>query len=273
MTKTPLTEASKKFDLKFLLVGANGSGKSYLPATYTAGPIHYYMFDKGGEKSIYKLLKARPADAPPITIDNFSSNSHNYTSFWKTLQSDAKEGFFEDFAEQNGLVVFDSITNANIKAKYEIAKLAGQDLVQMSMANNNKQGMDQPLWGQLLGWMQTLMSTIQELPCAAVATVHLFDKFDKTGSVINRVPSVNGQLQQIIGIDYDEVYLMECKGSKHTIHFKEHGMFEAKSRVFSAKKLRDFTMDQLATAYLNGDTLEEVKGGGPAPILIKKVVK
>ncbi len=270
MTKTPLTEGTKKFDLKFFLVGASGSGKTHFCGTYTAGPVHFYMTDRGGEKTLYKLLKTRPKSAPPITVDIIPSGKHAYTEFWTLLQQDAKAGFFDSIAEQSGLVVLpDSITTINELAKTEIAIRKGIDLVQMSQAKDNKNVMDPALWGQLLSWMNLLVQTIQELPCATATTVHLFTETDKDGAVIKRVPSVNGQFRQTIGINFDEVYLMECKGTKHNIYFKEHNYFNAKSRVFSVKKLTDVTMDEIASAYLTGDTLDDVKGGA-APTLLRK---
>ena len=53
--KQKLTERKRKFDLKFLLTGNSGSGKTHFTATYTKGPIHYYMFDRGGEKTVEKI--------------------------------------------------------------------------------------------------------------------------------------------------------------------------------------------------------------------------
>ncbi len=269
-TKTPLTEASKHFDLKFFLVGASGSGKTHFCGTYTKGPVHFYMTDRGGEKTLHKLIKERPTSAPPITIDIIPSGKHAYTEFWTLLQKDAKDGFFDHMAEQSGLVVIpDSITTINEMAKTEIASRKGIDLIQMSKAKDNKNVMDPALWGQLLSWMNLLVQTIQELPCATATPVHLFTETNSDGAIIRRTPSVNGQFRQTISINFDEVYLLECRSSKHNIHFKEHNYFEAKSRVFSAKKLTDFTMDRIASAYLSGDTLDDVKGGAP-PILAKK---
>ena len=71
---------------------------------------------------------------------------------------------------------------------------------------------------------------------------------------------------------FDEVYLMEGKGTRHNMYFKEHDYFNAKSRVFSAKKVTDFTMDKIAEAYLAGDTLEEVKTNKPTPKLVRKKI-
>jgi len=107
--------------------------------------------------------------------------------------------------------------------------------------------------------MQTLVGVMQDLPCATATTVHLHTLMDSDQAVVGRYPSVNGQFRQLIGVDYDECYLLETRGENHIINFKERLQFEAKSRVFSTKDVRNFTMDQLAAAYLSGDTLDKKK--------------
>ena len=85
--KKKLSARKRKFDLKFLLTGNSGSGKTHLTATYN-GPIHYYVFDKGGEKTVEKIMGNRT----DITIDDFSSNSIQFSDFWKQYQEDEKKG-------------------------------------------------------------------------------------------------------------------------------------------------------------------------------------
>lgn len=260
-TKQILKSSNKKFDLKFFLVGNSGSGKTHFCGTYTKGPIHFYMLDRGGEKSLYKLIDKRDKSLPPITIDVISNRTNKYSDFWKILQNDAKDGFFDHMAEQNGLVVLpDSLTTANIMAKKEIASIAEVDLLEIGVERNMRKVMSPPLWGQLLGWMQELIGTTQELPCATATTVHLFTEFDKDGAILKRVPAVNGQFRQLVGINFDEIYLLEVKGAKYNLYFKDHSYFEAKSRVFTGKKLTSPTMDIIHDAYLSGDPLNQ-KGG------------
>jgi len=119
--KTKLTERKRIFDLKFLLTGNSGSGKTHFTATYTKGPLHYYMFDKGGEKTIEKISKNRT----DITLDNFSHDDMLFSDFWRTFQEDEKAGLFEWLKEQSGMLVLDSLTNANKKAIHEIEKKSG----------------------------------------------------------------------------------------------------------------------------------------------------
>ena len=156
--KTTLKEAKRKFDLKFLLTGNSGSGKTHFTATYTKGPIHYYMFDRGGEKTIEKVMNK--IDRKDITIDNFSSSSIIFSDFWRQFQLDEKNGFFDWLAEKNGLLVLDSLTNANRKAIAEIEKKSNITPSGIGKTLDMKKGMAIPHWGQLLNWMTTLVLSL-----------------------------------------------------------------------------------------------------------------
>ena len=249
--KTKLSAKQRKFNLKFLLTGNSGSGKTHFTATYTQGPIHYYMMDKGGEKTIEKLIKNRE----DITIDNFSQNAVLFSDFWKQFQIDAENGFFDHLAENQGLLVLDSLTNANQKAIYEITKKSGVTPSGIGTKLDNKKGMSQPHWGQLLNWMTTLVTSLQELPCAVAVTVHLHTLMNSEQHVVARYPAVNGQFRQLLACDFDEAYLLTTQGIKRKIFFTEKLNFEAKSRVFDMPYVENITMDQLSQAYLNNQTV------------------
>ncbi len=254
--KTPYVPPADVFDLNFFLCANSGAGKTHLCATYTLGPVHFYMLDKGGERTLKKLLKGRPK-SNPISIDNLSRETDTFSAFWKKLQQDEKEGFFAHMAEQNGLVVFDSATSANKKAIHEIMRVNRRGGYTVGKSFTAKtDGMQITDWGQLSQWMTQLVSTIQELPCATATTVHLHTIMDGDQQVVARYPSVNGQFKQIIGTDYDETYLLENRKDKYTIHFKEKHKFQAKSRIFSVSKVTNYTMDMLATAYTNNKPLK-----------------
>jgi hypothetical protein len=249
--KTKLSAKQRKFDLKFLLTGNSGSGKTHFTATYDQGPIHYYLFDKGGEKTIEKIMGNRT----DITIDNFSSNSIEFSDFWKQFQEDEKNGLFNWLLENQGLLVLDSLTNANQKAIKEIAKKAGVTPSGIGKKIDMKLGMAPAHWGQLLQWMTTLTSSLQELPCAVAVTVHLHVLMNKDQEVVARYPAVNGQFRQLLATDFDEAYLLVSKGSKRQIYFTEKLNFEAKTRVFDMDKIEDITLSELVKAYLEGKTV------------------
>ncbi len=265
MPKTPLTTTDPKFDLKFLLVGGSGSGKTHLCGTYTQGPVHFYMIDPGGEKTLRKLLPGRPAISP-ITIEYFSLQDHHFTDIWKQLQADAKAGFFEELASQNGLLVLpDSLTTLSIMITRDIAKKHNRDL---KSADKNKIMRIQD-WGVLGAYLRELISVINDLPCAVAATAHLHNDTDSQGSIIGRAPLVSGNLKYTMGLFFDEVYLLENKGNNRNIHFKETNHFQAKTRTFTDKTVKNVTMDDIATAYLSG---EQLKGGDKEKPVSKKSV-
>jgi len=249
--KTKLSAHKRKFDLKFLLTGNSGSGKTHFTATYTDGPLHYYQFDKGGEKTIEKIMGART----DITIDDFSSSNIIFSDFWNQYQEDEKNGLFTWLAENSGLLVLDSLTNANKKAIIEIAKKSNVTPSGIGRKLDMKKGMAPPHWGQLLNWMTTLVTSLQELPCAVAVTVHLHTLMNSNQEIVGRYPAVNGQFRQLLATDFDEAYLLTTKGNKRQIYFTEKLAFEAKSRVFSMPRVEDVTMSDLAKAYLSGKTV------------------
>lgn len=254
MTKKPYTPSERKFNLNFFLCGNSGSGKTHFLASYTKGPVHFYMLDVGGQKTIDKCLIDRPAKAPQVSVDVMSSDEWDFSAVYKHIAQDEKDGFFTELAEQNGIVCLDSLTSLNEKAKFEIAKKNSRIMYQIGSASKD-QGLRVQDWGQLGHWMQHIIKCIQDLPCATATTVHLHTIMDGDATVVGRYPSLNGQLRQTASINFDETYLLEMRGDKQVLHFKEYLKFEAKSRSFSNKMVRDCTLDQLVEAYNNKKTL------------------
>lgn len=250
--KTQLSETKRNFNLKFILVGDSKSGKTHFCGTYTHGPVHFYMLDPGGEKTLHKLTANRPPECP-ITVDVFSLRSNSYSDFYKQLQKDEKDGFFQEMSEKSGLIVLpDSLSAANDMALIEVAKLNGRTLSDQSKPMRIQD------WGQLGTWMKTLVSVAIDLPCAVAVIAHLQTETDSNNSVIKRYPMISGQFRSSIGRMFDEVYLLEPFGDKHRVYFKERNKFNAGSRIFSCKQATDITMDTLAEAYLSGDDLSKL---------------
>ena len=254
-----LGNQNKKFDLNFLFCGNSGSGKTHFAATYTGGPIHFYMLDRGGEKTLEKLLSLHNNDKSPITIDNLASSENPFSALWLQIQKDEKEGFFDYLAENKGLLVLDSITSANEKAIEEILTKDNVKPPTIGKKIDHKKGMSMPHWGQLLSWMQLLTAAFQEMPCATIINVHLHTLMNSNQEVVARYPSVSGQFKQLLSKDFDETYLLEARGNNHIIHFKERYKFEAKSRIFNQKEVRNATLDDLVNAYLTNKNEIEIK--------------
>jgi len=255
--KQAMTAEEKKFNLKFLLVGDSGAGKTHLCGTYTKGPVHFYMLDPGGEKTLYRTLQDRPAEAP-LTVDLFPERKSKYTDFWKQIQKDEKDGFFDEMAEKNGLVVLpDSLSSAS-------------DMITREIATNNGRTLDAqtaPLriqdWGQISQWTKTLISVFTDLPCAAAMTAHLYVETDqKEGRILGRYPMVTGALRTSMGRYFDEVYYLETVGSKYNLNFRDKDKFTAKSRFITTKTVSNATLDLLHDLYMSGK--QPTKEGGIA---------
>lgn len=247
---TIYTPPDNVFDLTFLLVGNSGSGKTDFVSKYTGGPVHFYMTDKGGEKTIRKNI--RLGLCGEVSIDIMSGNDVTFSEIWAKYQADEKEGKFEWLAENNGIFCPDSLTSLNEKAIKEILTKDKKTPSGIGKKLDHKLGMSQPHWGQLLNWMQTLVSTFQDLPCAVAIPVHLHVMMNKNQEVVARYPMVNGQFRQCLAKDFDETYLLEMKRSTQTLHFKERLKFEAGTRVFSMDNKQDPKMNDLVAAYLAG---------------------
>jgi hypothetical protein len=263
MAKTPLLSKDPKFDLKFLIVGNSGVGKTHFCATYTAGPIHFYMLDPGGEKTLHKLNKSR-APGCEITLDAFSARQNSYSDFWKQIQKDEKAGFFDELAEKKGLIILpDSLSSANDMALHEVAKKNGRSLTNPTKTTT----MRIQDWGQLGQWMKELVGVINDLPCAVATPAHLHVDYDKEGTIVGRYPLISGMFKTNMGRYFDEIYLLEAMGSKRKLHFKNKGRFQASSRAFRCKEvvLRELgettghDLQTLADAYMCGDDLSNAK--------------
>jgi hypothetical protein len=265
--KSGLDEIPQTFDLKFLLAGSPGSGKTHMCGTYTGGPIHFYMADPGGEKTLYKLNQDRPAHSP-LTIDRFSrQNKDKFSTFWKRIQQDDKDGFFDEMAEKNGLVVFDSGTSLALLALDEVAELNKRD---PAASHNPQKIMRIQDWGQRSNWLTEFMRIINELPCAVALCCHLGrDKNEQSGSIIENL-NLPGQLKDTAGNWFDEVYKIKTVVKTIRLLFKADGTFDqAKTRVFLDEsadfKAGDPIMDQLAKAYFQGGKFSTKGAPGQKP--------
>ncbi len=253
--RTPLTFNYDRFDLKMLLAGGSGSGKTRFCGTYTKGPIHFYMLDAGGELALDGLPK-RP-DTCPISWDNLSVDT-TFQDVWELLQKDQKEGLFEHLAEVNGLAVLpDSYTALAEYGELAIGKLYNKTFAigegakyKISPKTDTFTVHD---WGQLTHWNRYILQFIRELPCAVASTVHVMERTDAEGKFMGRAPAVTGRLRDLIGNGYHETYYMHQGADKiYYLYMEKHQGFQGKSRAFDIKKMKNPSMDLLADLYMKG---------------------
>ena len=250
-----------KFDLKFLLVGDSGAGKTHLCGTYTLGPVHFYMIDAGGEHTLNKLLPNRPSEAP-ITITYIRKSKHTFEDFWKAIQRHAADGFYDDLASRNGLVVLpDSITSLDDLAIKEIARQNNRRMLYKQGTEDKQFGFGFHEWGMFQRWFKELVTVIGDIPCAVASTAHLHTETDQVGNVIGRYIKLSGSYRYDIAKDFDEVYLLDNTVKSWHIFFRKERMFLAKTRTFACPYVTNVDMNFIAKAYMAGDTLKDYKGG------------
>jgi len=252
-SKSLLSSLAPSFDLKFMLVGSPGAGKTHLCGTYTSGPIHFYMVDPGGEKTLRKLLPDRP-DSSPISVDTFlRRDNQDYQSLWNQLQKDAKSGFFEEMKEKSGLIVFDSMTSIMSLITDYVEKLSGKS----PMKPGDRSGFSQREWGQRSSFATELIRVINDIPGAAAVCTHLKRTQDNLSGNIIESLNLPGQLSDSAGNWFDEVYKIKAISKKIRLIFHSDGSFDqAKTRTFE-DSYKDFqrgemALDQIVSAYFNG---------------------
>lgn len=251
MTKQSLAEEIPKFDLKFLLTGRPGTGKTHFCSTYTKGPVHFYMFDPGGEKTIRKVVRETESDLSNFTIDYFSNpRKTSFKEFWRSMQKDDSAKFFDQMAESQGLIVFDSLTKISQSILAEVAK----------ENNRTLSSQERPLriqdWGQVTAWTRDFIALIDVLPCAVAVTCHYVTETDSGGAVIGEYPSIVGGSRYTLSNDFDEVYRLECAGKNYKVNFRGNSFYEAKSRVVNAQFANNITANDLYEAYINGASIK-----------------
>jgi hypothetical protein len=250
--KQSLADAKPKFDLKFLLIGRPGTGKTHFTATYTKGPVHYYMFDPGGEKTVRKVAKELKQPLDRYSVDYFQDiNKISYPDFWKQMQQDDKDGFFDKLAEQQGLLVFDSITKISQMILIEVAKKNARTLTSIEKPMRIQD------WGMVTSWQRELISVIDVLPCAVAVTCHYITESNEDGAVIGEFPSIVGGLRYTLDNDFDEVYRLESVGRNYKFNFRGSSLYSAKSRVVNELFLNNITMDDLYAWYIEGKKVEK----------------
>lgn len=240
--KPTFDPSGDNFNLNFLFVGPSGTGKTDLPARYTKGPVHFYMFDKGGTSTIKKVIKEKKTNN--ISVDLFNKSDLKFSTFWDKFQEDEAKGYFDYLAENNGILVTDSITKLNIIAKREISEntAKGKTLIG-SKSKPIKWTFDE--WDTLGRWMQTYMNCIQDLPCATITTVHVVNETDSSGAVVGKSLTLNGAFREAIKIDFDEMYLFERKGNDFSVCMQNKSGFTARSNSFKQEVYKKLTMDDL----------------------------
>lgn len=237
------------FDLKFLLWGRSGTGKTYLPATYTKGPIHYYFFDPGGHKTLIRAFRDGHTHVEKHTYDYFIEeqrkpglpNPKAWSNFFAKFCKDAESGLFNKLAEESGILVVDSLSSAADACLDHVLKMNARLGKSIRVQD----------WGSLTSLMKEFIRYLNFLPCSVVLTAHEADIKDENGNVIKIVPSIAGQLKERISLWFDEVWRYQMMAGKRRLNFVGTNVWESKSRIFTAPYMENLSMDDIYTAYVN----------------------
>jgi hypothetical protein len=208
-------------NLKIMLLGDYGSGKSHFASTFP-GPI--YVFDFDGH-----ILGYRHRD--DVWFDQFELSYLGWVKFEKTLKQVQK--MVEE--KEISTVVVDSMTS--------MADIAMERALQLDPKRGSDEG---PLWNVHYQIVKNLMEAklhkILTFNANVIFNGHWKLQMDsKTGAIIGADPMLTGQLSVKIPGYFDEVYWCQAKtiGSKteHWMHLITRGHYKARSLLSGSQRL------------------------------------
>lgn len=241
----------KRFDIKALIYGNAGVGKTHMCGTYSKGPVCVYCFDPGGWKSLYNSSNSGNISVADF-VETDVTSPIAFKHFWDQLQADGKRGLFAELAEKNGILAVDSLSTLSIAA---LAYAIRQD---------NKPYDSQPElkhYGKQAAYLRQLMQTITSMPCAVILTAHIAYEKNKDGAIVKAYPAVTGKFKTVISQFFDEMWLLDIKADKYLLDFRGNEIFSAKSRVINPAKegqrrIATFSLDKLYEHYMEGKPIE-----------------
>jgi len=249
MSKQPVeTSLGDKFCPSLLIWGRPGDGKTTFAGSYTKGPIHFYEFDPQGTAVLRDHNNAHG-----ITADTFTDAVHGpgktYPAFWKQLQQDEKDGFFQDMLAKEGLVVFDSYTTLENYVVEYVAKTVLNKTQQTGGAYDIKR----QDWPTVSSYVLAFFKAISKLPCAVAVLCHEKSIQNGDNEVFWR-PTILGQQADAAPrwfMEYAHVSLGQNVGLK--VRVKASPSTPASNRIFSNQKklnvLLNPTMDTYYKAF------------------------
>ena len=208
----------------FLLLGEMGSGKSFLLHT-ARKPIHYDCFDPGGTRNLEDLIKKGEL-VPDIRWNKDDPKNPSVFREWEVATKERlKSGYFSNF----GTYCLDSSTT-------------WADAIMAQQLKNEGRAGEAPKWStdyvpqkvRIQNWLKILIA----LPCDFILTGHLEGVLDEVAGKMSYRYMVTGKAAITIPILFDEIYVMDPKGTasgvKYQILTQSTGRHLARSRM--AKK-------------------------------------
>lgn len=242
--KISLSRTTKKLsDLKFLLVGSSGCGKTHFCGTYTKGPLHVYSFDPHGHLTLLK------SENKAITVDSFLDTdldkAQAYRNFATTWNKDLAEGYFQQLADQNGILVLDSLSTLSQAIMDEVLRTAKIEKPSLKIIS-------QDLWGQQSQIIKHVIREVNALPCMAIMTAHEELVTDSSGTT-KYYPLTTGKLKTQIGLYFSEIYCFRNVGRERRLDFHPDSTHPVqKTRIFpeTMSGITNPSLDKLVEQYM-----------------------
>jgi len=248
MSKKTLSESrSQTFNSHVLIWGAPGTGKTTFAGSYTKGPTHFYSFDPQGTEV---LLNEGRTD---ITVDDFSDGVDTiFSSFWKQAQEDEQSGFFQEMADNEGLVVFDSYTTLeNRIVKYTMKHVLAK--------KGNKDGLfipEEKDWRTITGYVLAFFSWCTSLPCASLVIVHRKSSYNHKEGISYYTPSILGQQSEGAMRWFSDCFYCYMLAGSQFLQVKGVPTAPSASRMIpksvDIQKLKNPSMDDFYLAFHEG---------------------
>ncbi len=231
-----------KFNVKFLIWGQPGSGKTSFLGSYTKGPVHFYLTDPQGTTVLRENTNA-------ITVDEFTYGGPKaYENFWKTMQADEKSGMFDELLDQEGLLVIDSYTTLE---NYLVEYVCSQILKKKKTAGQTYDIQRQD-WPTISGYVLNFFKGVASLPCAVAVVCHSKTVQDDSQALYFQ-PTIIGQQATQAPRWFSEFFNLSLTGNSQTVRIQGNPKVPAASRLFlpseKVQSLVDPSMDDLYNKF------------------------
>lgn len=233
------------FNLKMLIWGDPGSGKTTFTGSYSRGPVHIYLTDPQGASVLRRTTNE-------ITVDTFTDEVYGrgetYMKFWQQIQRDEKSGFYADLKQREGLVVVDSYTTLeNYLVDYVAMKVLGKKQTEGGVYQIMRQD-----WPTISGYVLNFFKSITSLPCAVAVLCHSKTIQNDQNEVFWR-PTILGQQADQAPRWFSEFMRCQLQGGKLRLLIAGSPIVPAASRLFlpedGIRALREPTMDTLYKVF------------------------
>lgn len=243
-SKQPIGDLGDTFNPSILLWGSPGSGKTTLAGSYSMGPVHFYETDPQGTT----VLRDSPNE---ITADTFTDATcgagKTYGTFWKQLQKDEKDGFFEEMRQREGIVVVDSYTTLE---NYLVEHVAGNRLGKKKQ-DGGAFDIRREDWPVISSYVLAFFKAISALPCATVVICHEKSIQDAENNIFWR-PTILGQQADAAPRWFVEYGHCSLDKGGLKVRIKGNPSHPASSRLFVGAKARQLvnpTMDDFYKSF------------------------